>query len=140
MWQHAESISYNLHPPLLRRFGFKKKLQLGSWFRTPLKMLAGMRGVRIEINAGPQEPERWSAQLDLLRAAGADWYRDLPRGPRWRMILTEDQLTAVVLDKLFHAAAEYGARVTVLEQLPAPDSAPAARRRGLWRWTRRAAG
>lgn len=86
---------------------------------------AGVRGARIEIDAGPQPPERWSAQLDLLRAAGADWYPATPKGPRWRMTLAEDQLTAAVLDKLFHAAAEYGARVTVIEQL-APDPEPAA--------------
>src|SRR5262249_25632059 len=41
-WQSVESISYNLHPPLLRRFGFKKKMKLGSWFRVPLRMLASM--------------------------------------------------------------------------------------------------
>jgi hypothetical protein len=35
------------------------------------------------------------------------------------MILTEDQLTAAVLDKLFYAAAEYGARITVRAELGA---------------------
>ncbi len=45
-WAEVESISYNLHPPLLRRFGFKKKLALGSWFRRPLKILAAMKGLR----------------------------------------------------------------------------------------------
>ena len=46
MWTQVESISYNLHPPLLRRFGVHKKLALGAWFRTPLKMLAAMKGLR----------------------------------------------------------------------------------------------
>ncbi len=107
----------------------------------------GKRGVRIEIDAGPQPPERWSAQLDLLRAAGADWYPTTPKGPRWRMTLTEEQLTAAVLDKLFHAAAEYGARATVIEQLgpsqaEAPVDAPSRRwwrRRpwpAAWTWAR----
>ena len=45
-WAQVESISYNLHPPLLRRFGFKKKLSIGPWFRTPLRVLASMKGLR----------------------------------------------------------------------------------------------
>ncbi len=36
-WESIESISYNLHPPMLRRFGFHRKLKFGSWFRTPLR-------------------------------------------------------------------------------------------------------
>ena len=31
-WEAVESISYNLHPPLLRRFGVSRKLKLGGWF------------------------------------------------------------------------------------------------------------
>jgi indolepyruvate ferredoxin oxidoreductase len=44
-WTQVESISYNLHPPLLRKF-FKRKIALGPWFRRPLKMLASMKGLR----------------------------------------------------------------------------------------------
>lgn len=46
MWQSAESISYNLHPPLLRNFGLKKKLKLGPGFRPMLVMLRGMKVLR----------------------------------------------------------------------------------------------
>ncbi|HML18336.1 MAG TPA: indolepyruvate ferredoxin oxidoreductase family protein [Bryobacteraceae bacterium] len=45
-WAEVESISYNLHPPLLRSLGVHKKLALGPWFRAPLKMLAAMKFVR----------------------------------------------------------------------------------------------
>ncbi len=46
MWAAPESISYNLHPPLLRSFGVHKKLKLGSWFRTPLLVLKRFKGLR----------------------------------------------------------------------------------------------
>jgi indolepyruvate ferredoxin oxidoreductase len=46
MWASPESFSYNLHPPLLRRFGVNKKLKLGPWFRTPLLMLKNMKSLR----------------------------------------------------------------------------------------------
>ncbi len=46
MWEAAESISYNLHPPFLRKFGVKRKLQLGPWFRIPLRMLAKLKVLR----------------------------------------------------------------------------------------------
>ena len=43
MWEQVESIGYNLHPPLLRAMGMKKKLKLGGWFRGPLRMLAAIK-------------------------------------------------------------------------------------------------
>jgi indolepyruvate ferredoxin oxidoreductase len=46
MWQSVESISYNLHPPLLRSIGLKKKLMTGPWFRLALRFLARMKGLR----------------------------------------------------------------------------------------------
>ena len=63
MWDQVESISYNLHPPLLRSFGLKKKLKLGPWFRTPLKILASMKGLRggRSIFSDARAPPRWSA-------------------------------------------------------------------------------
>jgi indolepyruvate ferredoxin oxidoreductase len=46
MWQSVESISYNLHPPLLRSLGLKKKLKIGPWFRPALRALAKMKYLR----------------------------------------------------------------------------------------------
>jgi indolepyruvate ferredoxin oxidoreductase len=46
MWEQVESIGYNLHPPLLRAMGAKKKLKLGGWFRGPLRALASLKGLR----------------------------------------------------------------------------------------------
>ena len=46
MWEAAESVSYNLHPPLLRALGLKKKLNLGPWFRSPLRLLSRLKILR----------------------------------------------------------------------------------------------
>ena len=46
MWEQVESVAYNLHPPLLRALGWKKKLKLGPWFGAPLRMLAKMKFLR----------------------------------------------------------------------------------------------
>ncbi len=45
-WQSVESVSYNLHPPLLRSLGLKKKLTIGPWFRPALCILAKLKGLR----------------------------------------------------------------------------------------------
>jgi indolepyruvate ferredoxin oxidoreductase len=37
---------YNLHPPLLRAFGLKRKIRLGSWFTPVLRMFASAKGLR----------------------------------------------------------------------------------------------
>jgi indolepyruvate ferredoxin oxidoreductase len=71
-WTEVESISYNLHPPLLRKFGFKKKIALGSWFRRPLKMLAAMKGLR----GGPLDVFGYAAHRRMERDL-IPWYRDL---------------------------------------------------------------
>ncbi|HEY5678393.1 MAG TPA: DUF6537 domain-containing protein, partial [Myxococcales bacterium] len=39
-------VYWNLHPPLLRALGLKRKLKLGAWARPLLAMLRGMRRVR----------------------------------------------------------------------------------------------
>jgi indolepyruvate ferredoxin oxidoreductase len=39
-------LSFNLHPPLLRALGLKRKLRLGMWFVPALKVLRGLRCLR----------------------------------------------------------------------------------------------
>src|SRR5207244_5319313 len=46
MWERVESIGYNLHPPILRALGWKKKLKVGQWFGGPLRILARLRLLR----------------------------------------------------------------------------------------------
>ncbi|WP_431894886.1 indolepyruvate ferredoxin oxidoreductase family protein [Nonomuraea sp. bgisy101] len=39
-------VAYNLHPPVLRALGLKRKLSLGPWFDPAFKALYGMRKLR----------------------------------------------------------------------------------------------
>jgi indolepyruvate ferredoxin oxidoreductase len=39
-------ISYNLLPPVLARFGLKRKIRLGPWFRPVFRLLYALRRVR----------------------------------------------------------------------------------------------
>ena len=72
MWEQVESIGYNLHPPILRALGWKKKLHLGQWFGGPLRMLARMKGLR----GGPLDLFGYARvrreELELIV-----WYRNL---------------------------------------------------------------
>ena len=72
MWESAESISYNLHPPLLRSMGLKKKLKLGPWFRPALRLLASMKGLR----GTAFDPFGYAAIRREERTL-ISWYRDL---------------------------------------------------------------
>ena len=74
MWEQVESIGYNLHPPLLRAMGLKKKMNLGGWFRGPLRVLASLKGLR----GTPFDPFGYAAGAPrrarphrLVRTAGA---------------------------------------------------------------------
>jgi indolepyruvate ferredoxin oxidoreductase len=72
MWAQVEQVSYNLHPPLLRAMGMKKKLKLGPWFRGPLRLLAKLkflRGTPFDV-FGYAEIRREERKL-------VDWYRAL---------------------------------------------------------------
>jgi indolepyruvate ferredoxin oxidoreductase len=46
MWEQVDSIGYNLHPPLLRALGWKRKMKFGQWFGGPLRILAMMKFLR----------------------------------------------------------------------------------------------
>jgi indolepyruvate ferredoxin oxidoreductase len=92
-FEQVESISYNLHPPMLRRFGFKKKLKLGSWFKTPLKMLASMKGFR----GGALDIFNYSKHRRMEREL-IDWYREL-------ITQVIDRLTADKLPQALEIAA-----------------------------------
>ena len=72
MWTSAESVSYNLHPPMLRRFGVNKKLKLGSWFRMPLLALKHMKMLR----GTPFDLFGYAAHRRMERSL-IQWYRDL---------------------------------------------------------------
>jgi len=39
-------VRYNLHPPLLRALGWKRKIKLGKWFDRAFRLLVAMRGLR----------------------------------------------------------------------------------------------
>jgi indolepyruvate ferredoxin oxidoreductase len=71
-WAEVESVSYNLHPPLLRNFGVKQKMKLGPWFRTPLRILASMKPLR----GGALDIFGYSSHRRAERVLIA-WYRDL---------------------------------------------------------------
>ena len=69
-----ESIGYNLHPPLLRSLGMKKKLKLGAWFGGPLRMLAGLKFLR-----GTAFDLFGYAEVRREERALIGWYRGLVR-------------------------------------------------------------
>ena len=74
MWEQVESIGYNIHPPLLRAMGLKKKMKLGGWFRTPLRVLASLRGLRGTLF----DPFGYAAVRREERAL-IGWYEQLVR-------------------------------------------------------------
>jgi indolepyruvate ferredoxin oxidoreductase len=65
-------LVYNLHPPLLRALGMKKKLALGPWFRPALGALRAMKGLR----GTPLDPFGYAhVRREERRLIG--WYRGL---------------------------------------------------------------
>jgi indolepyruvate ferredoxin oxidoreductase len=41
-----EAMAYNLQPPFARTLGLKRKVELGRWFKIPLRLLASMKWLR----------------------------------------------------------------------------------------------
>lgn len=73
---HGARVAYNLHPPVLRALGMKRKLSLGPWFDPAFKALYGLRtlrGTRLDV-FGLGEVRRTERSLpeeytrDVLRA------------------------------------------------------------------------
>ena len=61
-----------LHPPTLRRFGWKRKIRFGAWSRPVFRLLyaaRGLRGTPLDIFGGTRHRR--------LERALFDWYRDL---------------------------------------------------------------
>ncbi|MBM3811050.1 MAG: indolepyruvate ferredoxin oxidoreductase family protein [Acidimicrobiia bacterium] len=72
MWEAPVGLSYNLHPPLLRTLGLKRKLKLGGWFRLPLRVLSGMKWLRgTPLDVFGWHPHR-RRERELI-----SWYRQL---------------------------------------------------------------
>jgi indolepyruvate ferredoxin oxidoreductase len=74
MWEEVESIGYNLHPPVLRALGLKKKMKLGGWFRVPLRALARLQWLR----GTPFDPFGYAGVRREERALIA-WYEQIVR-------------------------------------------------------------
>ena len=71
-WEAIESIGYNLHPPLLRAWGLHNKLELGSWFKWPLRAMAALKAIR----GTPLDIFGYTAHRRRERAL-VGWYKDL---------------------------------------------------------------
>lgn len=69
-----EGATYNLHPPMLRAFGLKRKIELGPWFRPFLQLLASMKFLR----GTPLDPFGWMRHRREEREL-IGWYRDAVR-------------------------------------------------------------
>ncbi len=64
-----------LHPPTLRRFGWKRKIRLGTWSRSLFRLLyavRGLRGTALDVFGGTRHRR--------LERGLFDWYRGLVHG------------------------------------------------------------
>ena len=72
MFKSPRKLAYHLHPPLLRRLGFRRKMAFGPWVRPVLRLLARGRLLR----GTALDPFGWMAsrreERDLI-----SWYRGL---------------------------------------------------------------
>jgi len=71
-WENIESIGYNLHPPILRALGWKRKMKFGQWFRAPLRVLA-----RLKVLRGTPFDVFGYAKARREERGLITWYRDL---------------------------------------------------------------
>jgi indolepyruvate ferredoxin oxidoreductase len=68
-FESVERVAFHLHPPLLRRWGLKGKIELGEWARPLLRVLASMRGLR----GSALDLFGWSRHRRMERGL-VDWY------------------------------------------------------------------
>jgi len=95
LWQEPVSIAYNLHPPMLRHFGFTKKLRLGAWAKPLLRMLASMKFLR----GGPLDVFGYASHRRLERSL-IGWYEGLIRQILDRGVTAENRALAVEIVNL----------------------------------------
>lgn len=93
-WEMPRSISYNIHPPLLRALGVKKKLKLGPWFRQILAVMAKGKWLR----GTPLDVFGWMGHRRMERGL-AKWYRELVEEVM-RQSTAENQALAVEIVSL----------------------------------------
>ncbi|MBI3698428.1 MAG: indolepyruvate ferredoxin oxidoreductase family protein [Acidobacteria bacterium] len=132
LFEAPRSLVYNLHPPLLRAMGLKKKLALGPWFRPALRLLAGLRRLRgtpldvFGLAAVRREERRligWYEQtiqavLDRLSETNFDEAVRIARAPdairgyeqvKLRSLATVEQQVAELLEQFTSAARHVAA-------------------------------
>ena len=73
-FERPRRLVYHLHPPLLRKLGFSKKIGFGPWIRPFLRVLASGKRVRGTV----LDPFGWLASRREERAL-IEWYRALLR-------------------------------------------------------------
>ncbi|MFE3448871.1 indolepyruvate ferredoxin oxidoreductase family protein [Nonomuraea sp. NPDC059194] len=89
-------VAYNLHPPVLRALGLKRKLSLGPWFDPAFKALYGMRtlrGTKLDV-FGVGEVRR--AERSLAAEYTRDVLRALSSGAPEEKVLQLAQLPDVI--------------------------------------------
>ena len=79
-FEAVEWHGFELHPPLLRALGWKRKLKLGPWFATPLALLAKckfLRGTPLDVFGRTrhrrEERELIGWYCDLVERAALHW-------------------------------------------------------------------
>jgi indolepyruvate ferredoxin oxidoreductase len=81
-------VSYNLHPPVLRALGMKRKIRLGAWFDPAFRLLYGMRGLR----GTPLDPFGLGGLRRTERGLVEEYTRDVHRALAHLRPETEEQV------------------------------------------------
>ena len=71
-FEKPRRMVYHLHPPLLRRLGFRNKIAFGPWIRPALRLLSKGRFLRGTV----MDPFGWMAARRDERAL-VEWYLNL---------------------------------------------------------------